>query len=732
MKKCTWLAYVVAVLAPAVFASENFVTEVVNGVEYSFVTDTMGTTIIGMKRLGDTNSSRLEIPSKLGGKRVRAIGNEAFHGSFTGKCEYSLVGQTWVRENTGSIGFETVVLPKGLKSIGKMAFYQCADIVSIDIPDSVLDIGDRAFSCCLSLKRLVLPPCIEKIPRSLFERSGLVSVEIPKGLVEIGVDAFKGCEYLQSIAIPDTVREIGHGAFQDCVRLEKPILPMSIKVHDGAFYGCSKYAKYVSGEGGVLFDTEAQDEDAVIITDVKSPLSLECLEIPEKISGKVVVGVSFRASSTMQGLYRGIEEIERVSFSKTIISLSKSDLRYLKKAKYIKLLGVTNVVDGAFQNFWHLESIDIPVACGIGSDAFYHCPRLKSIVIPDTVTEIGKRAFSSCESLTNVIFSSSLTVIPYEAFSGCTSLGMLDLPKNLQSIDHEAFRGCTQLQVESFPVALKSIGNRAFWGCTKIKRVALAEGFTDFGIYAFQDCASLREVSIPNSVEELPHGLFNGCASLSMVKSVKSLATPKYINAFIGCPLYEKLKQERDQERAREEKAEQERRNREREEAERAEKEREEAQRRRDKELEESLDRINRETAKQMREIEEKVREAENRLNDDGPSLFLWLLLIVVGSAVGIFVYSKKNDCSYADARKKIIENVRAMVSRLSHRARSTSYYDSINDKISSKRENLMAEQGTIKFICPHCGLPLEADYSMVNMDLECPTCGNPINVPAS
>lgn len=571
-----------------------------------------GATIIGVKRVVDTNSSRLEIPSKLGGKRVRAIGDEAFHGSFTGKCKYSLVGRRWVRENTGSIGFEAVVLPKGLESIGRKAFYQCADIVSIDIPDSVLDIGDGAFSCCRSLKKIILPPYIEKISLGLFEGSGLVSVEIPNGIVEIGKEAFRGCEYLNSITIPDTVREIGYGAFMDCVRLEKPILPKSIKVHETAFGGCAKYARYVSGEGGVLFETEAQGEGTVVITDVRCPLSLECLEIPEKIAGKVVVGVSLRTSSSARhGFYRGIEEVEMVSFPKTIISLNKSELRCLNKAKYIKLLGVTNILDEAFQYFEYLETIEIPAACRIGSDAFYHCPRLKSIVIPDNVTEMGKRAFSSCESLTNVILSSSLTVIPSEAFRGCTRLGKLVLPENLQSIDSEAFHGCTQLQVESFPVALKSIGRRAFWACTKIKRVALAEGFANFGSYAFNDCTALSEVSIPSSVTELPYGLFSGCTSLSVVKSVKSLATPKYVDAFIGCPLYEKLNKEMDQERAREEKAKQEKFNREREDTERAKKEREEALRRLNKKLEGLLDRM-------PREVEEKMREVENRASADG------------------------------------------------------------------------------------------------------------------
>ena len=114
-------------------------------------------------------------------------------------------------------------------------------------------------------------------------------------------------------------------------------------------------------------------------------------------------------------------------------------------------------------------------------------------------------------------------------------------------------------------------------------------------------------------------------------------------------------------------------------------------------------------------------------MNDGGASLFVWLLVIVAGFAAGIFVYPKKNGCSYADAGKRIFGKVRAMVSRLPRQARSTSS----DGAISSNGDNIMAEQDSINFICPHCGQHLEADYSMVNMDLECPTCGNPINVPA-
>ena len=786
----------IVVLSAAASAAEDVAKEVVGGVEYYFVSNERGATIIGMKKLDDANSKRLEVPRKLGGKRVRMIADEAFNGSFTGDKdtrgyvtaaaiprlrhgssgqgysslkEYSLMGEKWIRVNKGRLGFENVVLPRGLERIGARAFLQCTDIVSVDIPDSVLDIQSLAFCECKSLKRVVLPSGIEKIPEAVLACSGLASVDIPDGVVEIGENAFRDCKSLKSITIPDTVVKIGSTAFEDCIALEKvrlpskllsigyrtfsgctslvsieipdsiqeikdqafwkcerlkiPTLPANVKVHKSAFQGCARYA---SGKDGVLFETEVQGDGTVVITDAKGSSSLQELEIPEMISGKVVAGVSLRRCSRGDS-FKGIEEFENVSFPKTIASINRSDLNRIRNARCVKLLGVTNVNDSAFSDFSHLETIEMPSARRIGSYAFSKCFSLKSLVMPDSVIEIGQEAFRDCTGLTNVIFSSALTEIPYEAFMNCANLQKIVLPENLQNIDRYAFKGCMELQIESFPASLKSIGFNAFEGCAKIRRITFPEGFTTFGGRAFKDCTLLSEVYIPSSVKELPYGLFQGCTSLSVIKSTKDFPKTKYVNAFIGCPVHARLEQERDQEIAREA-----------EEAEKAENEREKKQK-------EFQDRIDRQHEEYMRKVQEAnhraqkaIREFENKIknkeavNDGGSSLSRLLLLIVVGLAAGIFVYAKKNGYSYAYAGKRIFEKVRAMVSRLPRQARSTSYDDSIDDTISSEEENIMTEQDSIKFICSQCGQPLEADYSMVNMDLECPTCGNPINVPAS
>ncbi len=70
----------------------------------------------------------------------------------------------------------------------------------------------------------------------------------------------------------------------------------------------------------------------------------------------------------------------------------------------------------------------------IGSAAFAHTA-IKSVVIPDSVTEISDYVFEDCESLEKVTIGNGINKLPAYLFQDCANLNTLIIPGNVGEID---------------------------------------------------------------------------------------------------------------------------------------------------------------------------------------------------------------------------------------------------------------------------------------------------------
>ena len=114
--------------------------------------------------------------------------------------------------------------------------------------------------------------------------------------------------------------------------------------------------------------------------------------------------------------------------------------------------------------------------------AFERCEKLRSVVIPDTVTHISRFAFAHCISLETVNMPKFLYSIEQYAFYDCPKLIGVDLPDSLHIIEERAFCGCKSISDLIIPENCQSIGNYAFLDCDSLYTVTINGEDTSFGI----------------------------------------------------------------------------------------------------------------------------------------------------------------------------------------------------------------------------------------------------------
>lgn len=96
------------------------------------------------------------------------------------------------------------------------AFLDNQSITAIYLPDSVQEVGYRAFYNCSNLKKISIPDSVKEIGEYAFYKSGLESIELPHGITTIGSSAFYGCKNLLTAVIPASVTKLGGSTFCYC------------------------------------------------------------------------------------------------------------------------------------------------------------------------------------------------------------------------------------------------------------------------------------------------------------------------------------------------------------------------------------------------------------------------------------------------------------------------------------------------------------------------------------
>lgn len=361
-------------------------------------------------------------------------------------------------------GLKEYSIKEGTLVICDNAF--CKELKAVNIPESVLVIGDAVFKDCHNLKSIHLPNNLREIGDSAFEYSGLTTIDIPENVSVIGNSALRECYKLESVRISKSVLEIGGGIFVWSKKLKSIVVDP-----DNQFF-------------------DSRDNSNAIIEKESNTLIAGCKStiIPSGVS--VIGDEAFWGCDNMTSIVipDGVEKIGDRAFYrceklrkvvlgdsiKTIGSEAFCECEELKTVKWPKELIM--IGDQAFKECYELDTIELPYGLiSIGDEAFWKCGKLSSLIIPDSVACVKDSAFANCRGLKSLSLSKSLKKIGNYVFCGCYDVPSIIIPDGVRIIGHNAFCNCTGLTSVVIPQSVKLIEEEAFDGCEGVNITILGD-----------------------------------------------------------------------------------------------------------------------------------------------------------------------------------------------------------------------------------------------------------------
>ena len=236
--------------------------------------------------------------------------------------DYSIVGDTTNYKSLISHPsiVKNVILGNSVVSIGEQAFSECSSITSVHIPNSVVSIDYDAFYNCTSLTSVNIPESITLGDCAFQGCSSLTSINIPESVTSIGDYVFSECRDITSVHIPEGITTIECGMFADCTSLTSVYIPEGVtSIEDGAFKNCT---------------------------------SLTSVYIPE--------GVTTIGDTTYEGVFENCSSLTSIYIPRSVTSIGRNAFKDCTSLTSIDIPeGVTTIDDGTFNNCTSLSSISL-------------------------------------------------------------------------------------------------------------------------------------------------------------------------------------------------------------------------------------------------------------------------------------------------------------------------------------------------------------------------------------
>lgn len=183
----------------------------------------------------------------------------------------------------------------------------------------------------------------------------------------------------------------------------------------------------------------------------------------------------------------------------------------------------------------------------IGKGAFQGCVALESIIIPNSVEEMGTEVLTECYSLKKVEFQTDenhrvkLKVLPTNAFYLCPRLESLELPEGIEEISDYALQCDLSLKSIHLPNTLKKIGGHFLCNAKSLTSLTIPASVTEIAGAFLHGCENLRTVYLLGKAASLGATFSAEYESTSFDAfpgSLESVTTAPASNKVNNCKFY--------------------------------------------------------------------------------------------------------------------------------------------------------------------------------------------------
>ena len=432
--------------------------------------------------------------------------------------DYSSSGlyPAWVIQNDAT-AITSLVVGNGITKIGKFGFYKNAHLkaVSFEENSSLETIGWGAFGHCWRLAAVTIPASVKVLEEYAFYECGALksfSVEEGSQLTTIKDYAFQHDIGIETAYIPDSATNLGVGIF---VKANASLVISVVENSVAEYYAIANGIKYETRAGNV-YPAHSGYCNSTVAWELYPDGTL-------RIDGTGAMPDYTNYAQQPWANYRHL--IKKIVIGKDITAIGNYNFAYTQ--------GVESIY---FEDGSALESI--------GVLSFFNCPKVVSVVLPETVTSIGAYGMGDCFALESVYVPQGMSFIQVTAFSNSAKV-VLDVAKGTYAEEYAKANG-VDYTVRSFvyvSVAKGTCGANAEWNFYENGELVISGSgaMTNFASHSAQPWANFRhlikKVVIGKDITAVGNYAFAYCQNIEAIEFEDGSALESIgVLSFFNCP----------------------------------------------------------------------------------------------------------------------------------------------------------------------------------------------------